>query len=86
MKLKNIFEEEIIGDEKIMVSLDNSIMNGIIRLNATASFIVNCLKENTTFEIITEKMVDKYHISNDLAENAVNKIISQLSSLNLIED
>lgn len=86
MKLKNIFEEETIGDETIMVSLDNSIMNGIIRLNATASFIINCLKKNTTFEIITKKMVEKYQIPNDTAENAVNKILSQLYSLNLIEE
>lgn len=85
MKIKNIFESEKIGNEEVMVSLNSEIFSGIIRTNDTASFIISCIKEDTTLEEVSLKLCSKYQISQEQASKAVNKIISQLLELNLIE-
>ena len=86
MKLKDIFEEEIIGTDKVMVSLDNTVLNGIVRANETASYILSCLKNETTEEQIISRVCNKYHIDVELAQKGVVKMLSQLRELNLIEE
>lgn len=55
MKIIDIFETDIINNELVMVSLDNKVLNGIIRANETATFIISCLKEDTTIDNINQK-------------------------------
>lgn len=86
MKLKNIFEEETIGDDCIMVSLDNNILNGIIRANASASFILSCLKNDITLDDLILEVSKKYDISHEIISDSVSKFISQLRSMNLLEE
>ena len=86
MKLKDIFEEEIIGTDKVMVSLDNSVLNGIVRANETASYILSCLKNETTEEQIISSVCNRYHVDVELAQKGVVKMLSQLRELNLIEE
>lgn len=85
MKIKDIFEEEIIGSDKVMVSLDNNVLNGIVRANETASYIISCLKYDTTEDTIVQNVCNKYNIDIDLARKGVVKILSQLKELNLLE-
>lgn len=86
MKLKNIFEDDFIGDDLVMVSLDNDILNGIIRANSSAAFIITCLKDETSTNAIVKKVVEAYGIDKNTAETAVDKIILQLRDLNLINE
>lgn len=86
MKIKGIFEKEIFGDETVMVSLDSDIFNGIIRANETASFIIDCMREDTTPQVVISKLSDKYNISLDLASRSVNSIISKLKVINVLEE
>ena len=84
MKIKNIFESEELNNERIMVSLDNAEFNGLIRANQTASFILDCLKEDCTIETIVQQMITVYGISKEKAYEGVCKIVSQLKELNLL--
>lgn len=86
MKIKDIFEEELIGADKIMVSLDDAVLNGIVRTNETASYIVSCLKYETTEERIISNVCNRYKVDIELARKGVCKILSQLRELNLIEE
>lgn len=86
MKLKNIFEEEIINDSTVMVSLDNTILNGIIHANETASFIISNLKEDTSIDAIASKLSLRYNISLAHAVSSVEGIVFQLRELHLIEE
>ena len=86
MKIKNIFEEELIGSDTVMVSLDNTVLNGIVRANETASYIISCLKNETTEEQIISCVCDRYNVNEELALKGVTKILSQLRELNLIEE
>lgn len=86
MKLRGIYEEEMIGNENVMVSLDNKVLNGIIRTNETATFILSLLKNETTTDEIVDKLIDKYGIDYSTAQGAVNKVLIELRKLNLIEE
>ena len=86
MKIKDIFEEELIGTDKVMVSLDNNVLNGIVRANETASYIISCLKQDTTEDNIVFSICEKYNVGIELARKGVVKILSQLRELNLLEE
>lgn len=84
MKIKSIFEFEEINNELIMVSLDSDLFNGLIKVNDSAAFIINCLKEETNEKEIVNKMVDYYQINIDVATKGLNKVLYQLKKLNLL--
>ena len=84
MKIRNIFEFEEINNELIMVSLDSDFFNGLIKVNDSAAFIINCLKEETSEDEIITKMVEYYQIDVDVATKGLNKVLYQLKGLNLL--
>lgn len=86
MKIRSIFEVETIDNMQYMVCLDSSVLAGMIRLNETASLIVECLKEDTTIEKIAEKITTVYDVSFEDAKTGVEQIVEQLKSINAIEE
>ena len=86
MKIKDIFEEEVIGSDKVMVSLDNNVLNGIVRANETASYIISCLKYDTTEDKIVQNVCNRYNVDIELARKGVVKTLLQLKDLNLLEE
>lgn len=86
MKLKGKFETDVIDDDTIMVSMDNATLQGFLRANKTAAFIIRCLEHDTSKNEILTKVVEKYHISEDKANSGVSRIIEQLKAKNLIEE
>ena len=86
MKIIDIFEEELIGSDKVMVSLDNTVLNGIVRANETESYIISCLRNETTEEQIISCVCNRYNVNKELAQKGVAKILAQLRELNLIEE
>lgn len=86
MKLKNIFVSDTLGDEKILVSTNDNIFNGLIRTNETASFIIDCLYVDTTFDEIVDKVVKRYDVTEQKARYSVQNIISQFKGINVLED
>ena len=84
MKIKSIFEFEEINNELIMVSLDSDLFNGLIKVNDSAAFIINCLKEETNEKDIVNKMVEYYQINKDEATKGLNKVLLKLKELNLL--
>lgn len=86
MKLKNIFEIETIEEKKFMVCLDSSIFAGMIELNETAAFIVECLKEETTIDGIVDKIETVYDVGREEAINFVEQIVEQLKNINVLDE
>ena len=86
MKIRSIFEVETIDNMQYMVCLDSSVLAGMIRLNETASLIVECLKEDTTIEEIAEKLTTVYDVSFEDAKTGEERIVEQLKSINAIEE
>lgn len=86
MKLKDGFVTHEMGGEQIMVATGAATFAGLVRSNATAAYIVECLKEDTTKEAIVEKMLAKYDASADVISADVEKIIAKLRSINALDE
>lgn len=86
MKIKDIFEIEVIDGKQFMVCLDSTVLAGMIELNETAAFIVNCLFEETTVDQIADKLVSEYDVEKEAAIEGAEQIINQLRQLGVIEE
>lgn len=86
MKLNNAFVTHEMGDEQIMVSTGGTNFSGLVRSNATAAFIVDCLKEETTREEVIAKMKAKYNAPEEVLAADVDKILAKLRSINALDE
>lgn len=86
MKLKNGFVTHEMGGEQIMVATGAETFAGMVRSNATAAFIVECLKEETTKAEIVEKMLAKYDASEQVISADVDKILGKLRTINALDE
>lgn len=83
MKLKNIIITEA-GGEYVAVTADGSF-NGMIRMNRTAAFIAEALREETTAEKLAALICEKYDVTPAIALDNVKKIVAQFESAGLLE-
>ena len=86
MKLKNAFITQKMGDTQIMVSAEKNGFSGMVRSNASAAFIVDCLKNETTKEAIVDAMFEKYDAPRDVLEKDVDGILGKLRSIGALEE
>lgn len=86
MKLNPLFITRLIDEKQIMVSADEKLFSGIITSNATAAFIVDCLKQDTTVADIVEKMCQIYDAPREIIESDVSEIITKLKEINAIQN
>ena len=85
MKLKEDYITYETDGEQIMVCASGAF-SGLARSNKTASFIIDCLREDTTEEAIVEKMLEKYDAPKEIISADVAKIIVKLREIGAIED
>ena len=86
MKLKEGFVTQQMGDEQIMVATGAASFSGLVRCNATAAFIVDCLKEDVTAEQIVAKLLEKYDVSEAVVAADVEKILTKLRSIGALDE
>ncbi len=83
MKLKDILITEANG-EYVAVTADGTF-NGMIRMNRTAAFIAEALREETTEDTLVQKICEKYEVSAEVARDNVQKVVAQFKKAGLIE-
>ena len=86
MKLKDGFVTHEMGGEQIMVATGAASFSGLVRSNATAAFIVDCLKEDVTAEQIVAKLLEKYDVSEAVVAADVEKILTKLRSIGALDE
>ena len=86
MKLKDNFITQDIEDTQFLVPVGAEAFKGIVRSNSTAAFIVNCLKKDTTEEIILDAMCDKYDAPRERIAADVRKILQTLRTIGALEE
>lgn len=86
MKLKDGFIVQEIDGEYVMVSLDSSAFHGLVRLNKTAAFILECLSEATTEKAIIDAMAAKYDAPRTVLAQNVDGILKKLRSIHALEE
>lgn len=87
MKLKYNFIVNEIADKKVAVTVgeDTENFNGMIRLNNTAAFIFDMLKEDVTEDEIVAAMKEKYDAEEEQLRQTVHSFIETLQKSNVLE-
>ena len=85
MKLKSGFVTREMAGEQIMVS-SNGTFSGLVRSNAAAAFIVDCLKEETTEAEFIAKMLEKYDAEEAVLDADVKRILDTLRSIGALDE
>ncbi len=85
MKLKEGFITHDSGEEHILISTKESGFSGLVRSNATAAFIIEQLKTETTVEAIADAMMAEYDVDRARAVKGIEAVIAQLLEIGAIE-
>ena len=86
MKLKDGFYTHNVGDKQVMVGVASTGFSGLVRSNATAAFIVDQLKTETTEEAIVQTMLKKYDAPEEIIRRDVTMVIEKLRGISAIEE
>ncbi|MCI6581628.1 MAG: PqqD family protein [Oscillospiraceae bacterium] len=85
MKLKESFITHKNKDDYMMIDASGKFA-GIIHSNATAAFIIECLKTETTEDEILEKMLTKYDADKNIMADNVREIIDKLRKIEAVDE
>ena len=80
MKLKDTFVTQEMDGEQVMVEAGGGF-SGMVRSNATAAFIIDRLKEETTPEAILEAMVQKYDGPREQMAADIDMVLGNLRTI-----
>ena len=88
MKIKNGFAKREIAGSYIVVPVgkEASEFNGMITLNESGSFFLDCLQNDTTFDDAIEKITSEYDVEKSRAEEDLKKFITMLKENNLLDE
>ena len=89
MKLKEEYVlYEARDDEMIAVATGKEAKNfkGLLRANEAATFIMNCLKEETTEEEILDKMTEEYDADREVLSKDLKNILEVLRTIGALEE
>lgn len=86
MKLKSNFVTHAINGDHILVATGGSDFVGVVRSNATAAFIIESLKEQTSKKSIVEAMCLKYEAPRDVIETDVEGILEKLRMIGALDE
>lgn len=84
MKLKETFVTQNMDGEQIMVSAAGGF-SGMVRSNATAAFIIDQLKKNTTREAILDAMEQKYDAPREVMAKDVDMVLGNLRKIGALD-
>lgn len=85
MKLKENFITQEMDGEQIMVAAGGGFA-GMVRSNATAAFIVDCLKTGTTREAILDAMKRKYDAPREVMAADVDMVLGNLRRIGALDE
>ena len=80
MKLKDTFVTQEMDGEQVMVEADGGFA-GMVRSNATAAFIIDQLKTETTKEAILDAMCKKYDAPRAVMAEDVDMVLPRSTGL-----
>ena len=66
-------------------SANKDKFNGIVKSNATASFIIDLLKEDKSENDLVEALLNAYDVDSETALKAVRYVVEKLNLINALE-
>lgn len=85
MKIKDSFIISEIADKTLLVPTDGAFC-GVVHINDTAKFIIECLQEETTKESVIEKLANEYDAKRDELEDALESTLEVLKKIGALEE
>lgn len=85
MKIKDDFIISEIADEALLVPTDGAF-SGVVRINDTAKFIIECLREETTKEKVIDKLASEYDAKRDELEKSFDTTFEVLKKISALEE
>lgn len=86
MRLKYTFETMVLDDRTIAVpvGLDANEFQGVVKLNETAAFILELLKNDTTEEAIVRALAEEYDAPEELLISDVHNYIKEFEERDML--
>lgn len=87
MKVKKDFVARKVAGADIVVATGKAVkeFNGYITLNETGRFLFDLLGKETSVEELTEKLLEEYDVTREVAENDVKNFVKVLSENGVLE-
>lgn len=87
MKVKKDFVARKVAGADIVVATGKAVkyFNGYITLNETGRFLFDLLGKETSVEELTEKLLEEYDVTREVAENDVKNFVKILSENGVLE-
>lgn len=85
MKLKDNFITHETDGKQILLAIDGSF-SGIVRLNYTASFIIECLKNEITENALIDAVCEQYDAPRDAIARDVEAVLSKLRTIGALNE
>lgn len=88
MKLKIDFIVKSVADKKVAIAVDGEKIgfDGMLTLNDSGAFILECLKEDTTVEDIVNRFLAEYDATREQAVGTIEAFIGKLCDAGLLEE
>lgn len=88
MKLKEGFVIHESDGESLMIAVGEMAerFHGLVRSNRTASFMIDCLKKETTPEAIAEAVTDRFAVDRQTADRDVARVLDQLREIEALDE
>lgn len=89
MELCKGFITHTIGEEQVMVAAGPAaeLFHGMVQSNATAAFIVDCLKQPTTEEKIVDAVLGRYTgVDRETVAGDVRGILEKLRGIHALDE
>ena len=85
MKIKDNYIAKRVLDNDIVIDITGATKN-LIKLNETAAFMFEKLKEGISLEELTKALTNEYEVDLDTASKDVNEFVEQLKNLEILEN
>ena len=86
MKLNSNFLTHTIDDTRFLVPVGAEAFHGLVRGNASAGFLIELLKEETSEEALVDAMCRKYDAPRETVAADVREFLDKLRELDAIEE
>lgn len=86
MKLKQEFIVHHSGEESMLIPMENAGFSGIVTGNTTLGIIFDCMKEDTTEELVVKQLKEKFDDRSGKIESDVKKVLGELRKIGAIEE
>lgn len=87
MKIKGDFVIKAMAGSTVVIPVGAQVMdfNGMLKLNDTGAFLFSNLKTDTTYEVLVNKLLEEYDVTQEKAEQDVTAFVNKLKEADLIE-